>query len=207
MDTLTDNRSVIEIVFGKRSRLEVLRCLYEASNEISGREIARRTGLSHQQAHQSLKELVSLGLVEYKIAAPAHLFYLNKNHWVVSEILQVVFDKEKSWLKNLLDDVTDGLPKQVVSLILFGSAAKGRLRAGSDIDLLALVGREKDKKAVLDYLVTASVKLGPKYHYPVAPLVLAVSEFREQYAQGSAFARNILKTASVVKGKMLTQIL
>lgn len=194
-------------IFGRKSRLEILRALYDSGAELTGREVARRSGFSHQQAHNALRELAALGIVERKTAGTAYLFGLNRKHWFVTDVAAVIFSKDKSWLNELLEEFAVGLPRSVRSLILFGSAARNRLHPGSDIDLLALVGNERDKKVALDYFTGRSAGILARYHYPLAPVVLTEDEFRRQYRRKNAFAREILKTGRVVRGKLLTEIL
>ena len=199
--------SIVKDIFGRKSRLEVLHCLYDSKKELTGREIARRSGISHQQGHNELKVLVSLGIVQRKIVAPAHLFRLNRKHWVVKDVATVIFEKEKTWLNELLKEFSGKLPHSVKSLILFGSAACGRLHSGSDIDLLALVKNKKDKKETADCFTEHSSEVLSRYHYPLAPVILTMDEFCKRYKQKDKFAREILKTGRVVKGKLLTEIL
>jgi len=194
-------------VFGRKSRLEILRALYDSGTELTGREVARRSGFSHQQAHNALRDLVALGIVERKTAGTAYLFGLNRKHWLITDVAAVIFSKEKSWLNELLEELAGGLPRAVRSLILFGSAARSRLCPGSDIDLLALVGSDRDKKEAVDYFSGRSAGVLARYHYPLAPVALTVDEFRRQYRRKEAFAREILKTGRVVRGKLLTEIL
>jgi predicted nucleotidyltransferase len=198
---------ITQDIFGRKSRLEVLRCLYDSGEELTGREIARRAGFSPQQTHNELKALVSLGIAERKIAAPSHLFRLNREHWVVKDVAKVVFEKEKLWLDELLKEFGRKLPHSVQSLILFGSAARGRLRPESDIDLLALVGNEKNRKEAVDCFSEHGSEVLSRYHYPLAPVILTMDEFRKRYRQNDKFAREIIRTGRVVQGKLFIEIL
>lgn len=72
---------------------------------------------------------------------------------------------------------------------------------------VALVGEDRDKKEALDHFTGRSAGVLARYHYPLAPVVLTVEEFRRQYRRRDAFAREILKTGRVVRGKLLTEIL
>lgn len=200
-------QAIMESVFSGKSRLSVLRCLYYAAQPLTGREIARRSSLSPQQAHIVLKTLVSLGIVELAVAAPSHLFSLNRRHWVITDVVRVVFDAEKNWLDIMLRDLSLGLPPCVKSLVLFGSAARSQLRGGSDIDLLALVGEEKSKNKALAYFSGRSADTLARCHYPLAPVVLTLDEFKSKYKRNDDFARTVLKTGRVISGKLLTEIL
>ncbi|MBI4062936.1 MAG: nucleotidyltransferase domain-containing protein [Elusimicrobia bacterium] len=197
----------LERLWGKKSLLAVLRCLYNCPQELSGREISRRVKLSPPQTHKALRELDSLGLVGKKITSPSYLFKLNTEHWIVTKVLSILFENDKKWLDQLLTEVSRHLPKSIVSLILFGSAAQGQMQTGSDIDLLALVNKEADKKPAINHLVEQGERLRGRYHYPIVPIVMTINEFRERYAQNNPFVRDVVKTGSAVKGKMVTQIL
>lgn len=200
-------QSIIENIFSGKSRIRLLRCLYESASGLTGREIARRTGLSPQQAHKVLNELAALGIVEVKIAGPAHLFTLNLQHWVITDVARVIFDGEKNWLDMLLRDLSSGLPPSVSSLVLFGSAARGELSGSSDIDLLALIEDGKNKQEVLSYFTARSAGVLVRCRYPLAPVVLTLKEFRGKYKQKDDFTRTVLKTGRVVYGKLMTEIL
>jgi predicted nucleotidyltransferase len=199
--------TIIEIVFAGKARLGVLRCLYDSEQALAGREVARRAGLSPQQAHNVLKGLVAFGIAEMKIAAPAHLFSLNRQHWLVADVARVIFDCEKNWLDKMLGELCRTLPPAVKSLILFGSAASGRLRGASDIDLLALVEAGENKNEALSYFTGRSAWALAYCHYPLAPVVLTMAEFRVKYKRKDDFIRTILKTGRVVSGKLMTEIL
>lgn len=200
-------QSFIQDIFGRKSRLEVLHCLYNSDKELTGREIARQSGFSHQQTHNELRALVSLGIVERKVVASAYLFRLNKKHWFVKDVATVIFEKEKTWLDELLREFGDKLPHSVESLILFGSAARDSLSPGSDIDLLALIKNKKDRKKTADCFSERSSEVLSRYHYPLAPIILTIDEFRKRYKQKDKFAREILKTGRIVRGKLFTEIL
>jgi len=107
----------------------------------------------------------------------------------------------------MLRDLSRGLPPSVKSLVLFGSAARGQLRGGSDIDLLALTEDGKNKKEALAYLTGRSAGILAHCHYPLAPVALTLDEFRGRYKQKDDFVRTVLKTGRVVRGKLLTEIL
>ena len=198
---------IAQDIFGRKSRLEVLRCLYDSGESLTGREVSRRSGFSPQQAHKELKALVSLGIAERRVAAPSYLFNLNRGHWLVKDVAAVIFEKEKTWLDELLREFGGKLPHSVKSLILFGSAASGRLRPGSDIDLLALVRSKRDEKEAIACFTAHGAEMLSRCHYPLAPVILTLDEFRKRYRQKDNFAREILKTGRVIQGRLLTEIL
>lgn len=199
-------QNILDSLFSGKVRLAVLRRLYEAPEGLTGREAARLAGCSHQQAHNELRQLAALGVVSVQRAGSALMFRLNSKSWLAG-VLDLAFKKEKEWLDSLLKDASDGLPACVESLVLYGSAASGALRPGSDIDLLAIVARAGDKKTALAYFSEKSSAILERYNLPLSPLVLTNFEFRSRYRRNEDFARDILKRGRVVKGKRLTELL
>ena len=148
-----------------------------------------------------------LGVVELKIATPAHLFSLNRRHWAVADVARVMFDSENTWLDNMLRELCGDLPPSVKSLVLFGSAARGQLHGGSDIDLLVLIDNDRDSEEALAYFTGRSAWALARGNFPLAPVVLSLEEFRVKYRRKDEFVRTVLKTGRVVAGKLLTEIL
>lgn len=199
-------QDILGSLFSGKARLAVLRRLYQAPEGLTGREAARLAGFSHQQAHNELRQLAALGIVSVQRAGAALLFRLNSKNWLAG-VLEMAFKKEKEWLGSLLKDASTGLPACVESLVLYGSAAAGALRPGSDIDLLAIVARPADKKAALAYFSEKSALILERYNLPLSPLVLTSAEFSGKYRQNDDFAREVLKRGRVIKGKRLTELL
>lgn len=78
--------NIIRNILLSKSRREVLKYLYASGEEITGRELAKRTGFSHQQAHNALRQLISLGIVERRPVGPAYLFRLNLQNLLTKEL-------------------------------------------------------------------------------------------------------------------------
>ena len=133
----------LDAIFGQRSKLAVLRCLNRSPSGVSGRELGRRAALSHQTVVQTLEDLVAPGIVLRDSIPPAYRFTLNQQHWIVKEILVPAFEKESGWMDTLIHELTHRLPRSVLSLVLYGSAARGGMNIESDIDLVALTDEKR----------------------------------------------------------------
>ncbi|MBD3255358.1 MAG: hypothetical protein GF383_09710, partial [Candidatus Lokiarchaeota archaeon] len=78
----------------------------------------------------------------------------------------------KDYFKNFLADLKQELGKEIISLILYGSIARGTLNKESDIDLLLIVSNDqsnlvKDKKIsgiLIDFYRFSSRKPCPLGH-------------------------------------------
>lgn len=194
-------------LLGSRSKLEVLRCLHAESGGLSGREIARRCGLSHQIVHKALREFESEGIVLRTVAPPTHLFRLNEKHWFVTQVVVHLFEKERGWQADLESLVSEGAPKETASLILFGSFVAGELRPNSDIDVLALVKDDRDLTPARDHLARAGERVYEAFRHPLSPVVLTLAEFGRRYRAGEKFAKEIAYKGKAIHGLLLTEVL
>jgi predicted nucleotidyltransferase len=81
--------------------------------------------------------------------------------------------------------------EHLVSLVLFGSYARGDYDNESDIDVLVLV--DLDKMKIKDYrneLVHHTSELELEYNLVISPIIMNASEF-EQYKNASGFLKNV----------------
>jgi len=78
--------NIVSSILLSKSRREVLKYLHACDTDITGRELARRIGFSHQQTHNALRQLISFGIVERRIFGPAHLFRLNRQNQLTAEL-------------------------------------------------------------------------------------------------------------------------
>lgn len=194
-------------LLGARSRIEALRCLFSAAGELTGREIARRAGLTHPVMLKTLRELEAAGVVSRESAPPAYQYKLNRTHWVVSEMLDPLFRKERDWMDHLIRFLVKGVPGHVVSLALFGSVPQGRSGTRSDIDLLVIVDKKESIPEVREHFLEIGQKIYAAFRRPLAPIILAKDDLRAAHAEGREFAREVASTGRVIYGKLMTEVL
>jgi predicted nucleotidyltransferase len=124
-------------IFKSSVHVRVLRALTELPQGfgVSGREIARRAGVSHPSATKSLGALAIQGVVTVRRALRSDEYTLNYDHVLTSSI-RALFDAER----RIVEDVRSRLQSDLERLgvrraYLFGSAVRGEASARSDIDL------------------------------------------------------------------------
>jgi DNA-binding transcriptional ArsR family regulator len=125
-------------VFATGSHVRVLRALVELPDglTVSGRDIARRAGVSQPTAAEVLRALEDQGLLIVGRRPRAAYYRLNPEH-VLAPVLTEVFGRERQVRADLERRVAHalaGLP-DVEAAYLFGSAARGGMRPSSDIDV------------------------------------------------------------------------
>lgn len=119
----------------------VLAVLAGAEAAFTPGQVARLlAGTSVEGVRKVLKRLTAEGVVTAERAANAYLFRLNRDHLAAPAILHLA-DLRSALLDRTRAAVTDWQLAPVYGA-LFGSAARGTMRTGSDIDLFLV--REPD---------------------------------------------------------------
>jgi DNA-binding transcriptional ArsR family regulator len=111
---------------------KILAVLAETTAELSIRTIARLAGVSVAQASRVLPRLAALGLVERHDVPPSSLFRLVPEHVSVQPLLRLA--RARDVLVAEMARVAETLPVVPLSVIAFGSFARGDSDVESDID-------------------------------------------------------------------------
>lgn len=200
--------NILNELLGQRSKVSILRLLICESVEISGREIARKTGLSPKSAHKTLVELKNQGVVSVRVTGNTYLFKINPGHYFVESILAPLFMSEKELFSKMVEAVKKSLPlKTLISLILFGSVARGESKTLSDIDLLLVVKDKKDKLSLEKSVLRKNTLFQDKFGLAISPYVLSVEEFIKKFNRKDGIIREILRDGLVIWGKKPSEIL
>ena len=163
---------LLEHVLGAKSKVAALRVLFQSKLGYSGSAVAKRSGMGLLAIQNTLADLERLGLVEVERGAVEHRYRLNFRHYLVAHGLQTLFEGERKLSKSLVDELRALLEGKVISAGIFGSFARGQIRADSDIDLLVIVGAHKEKGLTSRTLSDAASTLSIKYGLPVQPIIL-----------------------------------
>ena len=197
----------LDDILSQRSKVSVLRCLFRSGEELSGREIARRTGLSPKMAHDTLKALLPEGVVSLKVVPPVHLYSIKRGNWIVEELLRGLFKRESSMLDDISKEISNHVPKFVISIILFGSVARGESNSKSDIDIVVVVDKEISKTRIIALFEHKNKMIERKFNRRLSNIFYTISEFREKHLKKLPLIREILKTGWVIYGKLITEVL
>ncbi|TET68148.1 MAG: hypothetical protein E3J56_11765 [Candidatus Aminicenantes bacterium] len=198
-------------ILNNETKVRVLRFLYSNDIEWSGRRIAREIQISPATCHKALQELYSEGIVLLRNVGKTYLYQFNHDNYVAKELLHPLFKKEERLLKVisrlLRDEFSEKVKERVVSIALFGSVEKKEDRPDSDIDLLVLVARAKDKEKIeraFDNLNEKTMRLFGKI---VSPYIESVSGFRRKYKQGLPVVKEIVQSHKLISGKSLREVI
>ena len=133
-------------VLASASHVRLLRALFALPSGMgrSGRDLARRAGVSHPRASQVLADLSEQGLVSVQRLPRTDLYRINPHHALV-EPLGKLFEFEPKLKFDLLSLVARELRTRrlpVKEARIFGSAARGEMAPSSDVDLALVTSRE-----------------------------------------------------------------
>jgi predicted nucleotidyltransferase len=123
-------RPIEAVIPGVQGR--ILAVLAETSADLNLRTIARLSGTSVAHASRVLPDLVSLGLVERREAPPSALFRLVREHVIVDALVLVARSRDR--MIERMKTIASELPLAPLSVIVFGSFARGEADDKSDID-------------------------------------------------------------------------
>lgn len=120
------------VIPGARGR--VLAVLAETTAEVNLRTLARLAGVSVAQASRVMPGLVDLGLVGRREMPPSAQFRLIRENVAARAIIDLARSRDAALIR--LGNAAASLPFAPVSVIVFGSFARGEADDQSDLDAI-----------------------------------------------------------------------
>ena len=133
-------RPVEAVVGGAQGRL--LAVLLETTAPLTLRRLARLAGVSPAQASRVMPRLVELGIVDRHEVPPASQFLIVRD-CVVTQLLLALADARSIALRQIGEAVS-AISPEPVSVVAFGSFARGEADTHSDIDLAVVRADDVD---------------------------------------------------------------
>ena len=127
-------RPIQALIPGAQGR--ILAVLTETSAELNLRTLARLSGVSLAQASRVMPGLVDLGVVTRREVPPSALFRLVPDHVAARPLLELA--RARTTVLEELGRRAATLEPQPVTVVVYGSLARGDGRPGSDIDVLVV---------------------------------------------------------------------
>jgi predicted nucleotidyltransferase len=184
-----------------------MRELRFTKNGFSGREIAKRAGLSAPAAINSLSHLESLKIVNRQIGGRDHIFTLNFPNYFVKSILLQLLDAESKFYDSIINEIKKTLSKNTISVFLFGSVARKEESIQSDFDICIVYSGLKDKKIVKDKVNVCRDLLHHNYGISLAPFYISVKEFQQRAKLKKTPINEIVKEGILLSGKSIGGLL
>jgi len=185
--------NALDDVLGSTIKIRLLRVLAKNASVFTGRELARLVGYSHTQTNSVLAELEIDGLVMKRHIGNANTYSLNRDNLLVSRIIVPAFRIEGQLIQDLANRFFEGMGKDLVSIILFGSAARGEESSGSDLDLILVVKDKSDLDKLEERVSELSLESANSFGGLISPIVVTESEYVEKERSKSAFWKTVQK--------------
>ncbi len=199
--------SPLDNIFGQYSKVKILRFLVKSQAQLNGREIAKNVGLSHVKAHTALKDLTRHGVLSMRSLGRALVYWLNEEHVLVKEIIRPAFEKEEGIFGYIVQIIIREIkPPRPLSVILFGSFAKGGASSDSDIDIIIIYPRSKSKALIPEELSEAGKKVTLLFGNHLASTAFSINEFQHKLKKKDAFINEIVRTGKVIYGKNISEL-
>jgi predicted nucleotidyltransferase len=182
-------------------RARVLDALLAAGTPLSGRDVAKRCGVSPTTAGDALDELADRGLVRVIPRGRALLWQLDEDHAFV----RMVRDWTAGVDAAVAGLVVDALGEQPESVILFGSVARGDDRADSDVDVLIVAAGAEGRRGYRRRSHALARGLRNLLGRPVDVVVMDRDEMRDQAS--SPFVQRIAQEGRILTGTSIPALL
>lgn len=177
------------LLFGK-TRRHVLVWLYGHPDErFYLRQLVRQTGAAQGAVQRELQSLSRAALVTRTVDGRQVYFQANRESPVFTELRQLLLK-----IAGAVDVIRQALAPLALSIrvaFIYGSAAKGTLHAGSDIDLMVVGGASFGD--VVSALADAQQRLGRD----VNPTVYPINEFTKKVRANHHFLTTVLHEPTV----------
>lgn len=181
----------------------VISALLGTSGELNLRTIARVAGVSIAQASRVLPGLVDLGMIERREVPPSSLFRLVPEH-VATRALLALADSRKVVMAEMGHAATEISPAPI-SVITFGSFARGDSELDSDIDVIMVrpAGIDADHDGWTRAIERWRTVVGRVAGNTVEILDVDADAIAAKLSGGSQLWRDIRRDGQVVFGKRL----
>lgn len=162
------------------------------------RGIIKMSGTGPNATLRTLQNLVDEKVLNTEKIGNMNVYALNGKNELARKLLMLYHERKLQELpkefRNHISRLREKVDyKNVVSLVLFGSVAKGEQHAMSDIDILVIYRGSKPEK--LDIFFKDVFR---NYSRDVQTILYAEKEFNDYYRQGHALVINMLKDGIII---------
>lgn len=199
--------NVLDKLFSTWSNIVVMRALQNYVVGISGNEVARLAGLTPKNCLITLTGLEELGVVTRIRGSREHLFSLNRNHFLINEIVLPVLLLEKKFKESISAEIIKALKKHTISVFIFGSAARKEETIKSDLDICVVFKNASSKKSIEGIISELRLRLNKKFGVSLAPFYISKSEFIRRANSKKSPVTDVINEGQYLCGEHIKDLL
>ena len=200
-------RQPLDDVFRTATRVKILRFLTRTPETIfTGREIARNIGVASSNVSLALSELEKIGVVRSAAKGRSLLYRLNTRHILCERFLRDLFDKEAGTLNYVLEKLFLRWPRDIRSVICYGSVARGEEGVSSDVDICFVVKDSSRRGPILRLLERVQAEFNLRTGNRLSPYVISALSFAARYRKGHPLIRRIASEGLLLRGDPIGEV-
>lgn len=196
---------MLNYLLGTTSKVEILRVLYESDDAMTGRRIAATAGISPRSCQLSLDSLVSNKALFRKAVGRAYSYTLNKDHRMIWDLLQPVFEQESGIHREAAQQILKLCRKHSGDIVsIFWRFQRQRK---SESVTVVLVVKQKKGFPDKELIKNMDEMIARRYGYAFRGEVVQVADFVHKYAGSEAARKRFSRDFEKVKGTSLADLL
>lgn len=199
-------RTPLNRIFYAPSHIAILRALIDSLEGMSGREVARQAGINHQSCTQAISRLEEIGILQRLGTGKTQLIRLNRENFLVKELLLPLLKKERMFLSRIKAEVKSQFSNNAISVIIFGSAARKEERPESDLDICIVVKNIKEKRNAQSIIDRISLRFFITLGIKVSSFIFTLHEARSRIKRKDPLFKSILSEGILLAGKQIRDL-
>lgn len=196
----------LNLILGQKAKINILRHLTLYKKEAATRELARETGIAAPNILKLLKELEAENILISKKVGNSISYSLNRSNLIAKKIILPAFSYENNLINELGSYLAANLNLPLVSIILFGSRARGEEKPKSDIDL-AFIVKKGDEDKCEKKIIDLNPKISANFGSSVAPIIYSTAKFSSKAKSQEQLVKNIIKEGKIIYGRLISDFI
>lgn len=193
-------------IFGQKTKINILRHLALYRQEAATRELARETGIAAPNILKLLKELEAENILISKKIGNSISYSLNRANVLVKKIIWPAFNYENNLTNELGSYLAANLKLPLISIILFGSRARGEEKPRSDIDL-AFIVKAGDEVRCEKEIINLNPAVSASFGSSIAPIIYSTAKFSAKAKSRERLVKNIIKQGKIIYGRLWSDLI
>mgnify|MGYP001585622387 FL=1 len=197
---------LLEQTFGSKNSIKVLRQLAKHENwEFNITELARDININKGVLSRLIKKLNENNIIKINQKGKIMLFKINKENTLIRNLIIPAFKIEDKLFDEFIKPrILKLKSKDLLSIILYGSYAKGDFKLTSDLDLLIII---KNKNDQLENEINELKKEFLEEDLLVRVDLMTLKEFKRLYKLKEPLLISIEKNHKILYGSNLNDLI